>query len=351
VLAAAQGLLAPASPILCSRRVARLGHRLKLKKDDLVGRWCVVQKLGEGGCGSVYRCRHLKRSDEEVAVKILENLADEQRFKRERQVLEGARGVHVVKLIESGRHEGIPYLALEFMVGGSLREVMDARGKLPPKEAAWILVMALRGLRSSKTVHRDIKPENLLLTRPGGRNAELRFIPGDIRKGACVKVADFGLAKAWDPSMTKITKTGQVMGTPLYMSPEQCRNTRDVTVASDIYALGIIFFELVVGRPPFDADNAYDLMAKHCNEAVPVVRGLDPALQEVINRCLAKNPRERYQSLLALDRKLSAIAGLGEPEPDPRWPLSTWIMLLAGLSAFVAIAWILRDEIRKALGL
>jgi len=333
------------------RRVPRSSARLKLKKDDLVGRWCVVQKLGEGGCGSVYRCRHLKRSDEEVAVKILENLADEQRFKRERQVLEEARGPHVIRLLDSGRHEGVPYLALEFMVGGSLREVMDARGKLPPKEAAWILVMALRGLRASKTVHRDIKPENLLLNRPGGRSSELRFLPGDIRKGACLKVADFGLAKAWDPSMTKITKTGQVMGTPLYMSPEQCRNTRDVNVASDIYALGIIWFELIIGKPPYDADNAYDLMAKHCNDPVPQVRGLDPALQEIIDRCLAKNVRDRFPSLLALERKLSTIAGLGEPEPDPRWAVSTWIMLIAGLGAFVAIAWILRDEIRKALGL
>ncbi len=331
--------------------MARLGQRLKLKKDDLIGRWCVVQKLGEGGCGSVYRCRNLKRSDEEAAVKILENLADEQRFKRERQVLEASHSPYIVKLIESGRHQGVPYLALEFMAGGNLREVMDTRGRVPAKEAAWILVMALRGLRSSRTVHRDIKPENLLLTRPGGRGAELRFIPGDIRKGACVKVADFGLAKAWDPSMTKITKTGQVMGTPLYMSPEQCRNTRDVTVQSDIYALGVIFFELAVGKPPFDADNAYDLMAKHCNEAVPQQRGLDPALQEVIERCLAKNPRDRFSSLLILERKLSAIAGLGEPAPDPRWAWSTWVMLVAGLVAFVAIAVILRDPIRHALGL
>jgi serine/threonine protein kinase len=325
--------------------------RLKLKPNDVIGRWCVVKKLGEGGCGSVYHCRNLKRPDEEAAVKILENLSDENRFKRERKVLEQSRSPHVVKLIESGRHEGVPFLTLEFMGGGNLRDVMDERGKMPTKEAAWILVMALRGLRSSKAVHRDIKPENLLLTRPGGRNAELRFIPGDIRKGACVKVADFGLAKAWDPSMTKITKTGQVMGTPLYMSPEQCRNTRDVSAQADIYALGIIFFELLVGKPPFDADNAYDLMAKHCNEPVPVVRGMDPALREVVERCMAKNARDRYPSLLALERRLSTIAGLGEPEADPRWSLSTWIMLLAGLAAFIACAWILRDQLRSALGL
>ncbi|MBN8524532.1 MAG: serine/threonine protein kinase [Planctomycetes bacterium] len=331
--------------------MARLGQRLKLKPDDVIGRWCVVKKLGEGGCGSVYRCRNLKRPDEEAAVKILENLSDEQRFKRERQVLEAARSPYIVRLIESGRHEGVPFLALEFMAGGSLREVMDERGRVPAKEAAWILVMALRGLRSSKTVHRDIKPENLLLTRPGGRNAEMRFIPGDVRRGSCVKVADFGLAKAWDPSMTKITKTGQVMGTPLYMSPEQCRNTRDVTVHSDIYALGVIFYELVVGKPPFDADNAYDLMAKHCNEPVTIPRGMDPAVREVVERCLAKQPRERFGSLIALERKLSDIAGLGEPEPEPRWSWTTWVILVAGLSAFVAIAWILRDSIRQALGL
>jgi serine/threonine-protein kinase len=333
------------------RRVPRLGHRLKLKKDDLIGRWCVVEKLGEGGCGSVYRCRNIKRANEEAAVKILENLADEQRFKRERQVLESKQSPYIVRLIESGRHEGVPFLALEFMPGGNLRDVMDQRGKIPVREAAWIAVMALRGLRRAGTVHRDLKPENLLLTRPGGRTAELRFIPDDIRRGVCVKVADFGLAKAWDPSMTKITKTGQVMGTPLYMSPEQCRNTRDVNAASDIYSLGVMFYEMVAGKPPFDADNAYDLMAKHCNETPPPIRGIEPEVKAVIDRCLAKNAKDRFPSLLALEKALSSIAGLGEPEPEPRWSWTTWVILFAGLAAFVAIAWILRDQIRSALGL
>ncbi|MEK7415440.1 MAG: serine/threonine-protein kinase [Planctomycetota bacterium] len=330
--------------------MGRAVHRLKLKPNDVIGRWCVVRKLGEGGCGSVYHCRNLKRPDEEAAIKILENLSDEQRFTRERKVLEATNGPFVVKLIESGRHDGVPYLALEYMAGGSLRDLMDNKGKIPTKEAAWVMVMAIRGLRRSRTVHRDLKPENLLLSKPI-RSNEVRLVPGDIRKGSCIKVADFGLAKAWDPSMTKITKTGQVMGTPLYMSPEQCRNTRDVHVHSDIYALGVIFYEMAAGKPPFDADNAYDLMAKHCNEPVSFAPGFDPDLVSILGRCLAKNPRDRYNSLLSLERDLSRVAGLGEPEPDPRWSWTTWVILVASLAAFVAIAWILRNPIQKALGL
>jgi serine/threonine protein kinase len=325
---------------------------LKLKPNDMVGRWCIVRKLGEGGCGSVYHARNLKRPDEEVAIKILENLADEKRFKRERELLSRQNGPFVVRLVDSGRTEGVPYLALEFMAGGSLRDLMDSKGRLPPKEAAWAMVMAIRGLRRANTVHRDLKPENLLLSRPGGRTAEMRLIPDDPRKGCCVKVADFGLAKAWESTMTKITKTGQVMGTPLYMSPEQCRNTRDVNVAGDIYALGVILFEMVEGKPPFDADNAYDLMAKHCNEPVTWPARFDPAIRAVCERCLHKLPRERYTSLISLERDLSRIAGLGkhDPDPDPGWSWTTWVILIAALIAFVAIAWILRDQLRHALG-
>lgn len=326
-----------------------------IKKGDVIERrWVVVERLGEGGCGSVWRCRHIRRHDEEVALKVLENLADEDRFRRERRILEGARSPYVVRLIDSGRHQGFPYLALEFMAGGSLRDLLERRKRLPAPEAAWVLIMAIRGLIAAKTVHRDLKPENLLLTRPG-RQGELRLIPGDPRRGSCVKVADFGLAKAWDPSMTKLTKTGQVMGTPLYMSPEQCRNTRDVTVQCDIYALGVMLYEMVEGAPPFDADNAYDLMGKHCNDPVPRGQRLEPRVQAIVDRCMAKEPEQRYRQLRDLERELADIAGLraGAERIEAQgggWSWSTWVILVAGVAAFAAIAWILREELRRALG-
>lgn len=304
----------------------------------------------------MWRCRHLRRPDEEIALKVLENLADEDRFRRERQILQQVHSPFVIRLLDSGRHENFPFLALEFMAGGSLRDLLDRRKRLPVAEAAWALVMTIRGLLAARTVHRDLKPENLLLTRPGGRRGEVRLIPGDYRRGSCVKVADFGLAKAWDPSMTKLTKTGQVMGTPLYMSPEQCRNTRDVTVQCDIYALGVMLYEMTVGAPPFDADNAYDLMHKHCHAPVPRAPGVEERVQAVIERCMAKNPDERYRTLRELERELATLAGLDArgariERGAAGWSLWTWVMLIAGLAAFVAIAWILRDELRRALGL
>jgi serine/threonine protein kinase len=106
-----------------------------------------------------------------------------------------------------------------------------------------------------------------------------------------------------------------------------------------------------VGKPPFDADNAYDLMAKHVNEPVAYPRGFDPQLRAICDRCLAKKPAERYASLLALERDLGKVAGLGEPEPEPGLRWTTWVILVASLSAFVAIAWILKDHLRRALGL
>ena len=139
--------------------MARATLQLKLTKGDLIGgKYVVVKKLGEGGCGSVFRCKPAKDSDPEVAVKVLENASDLARFKREAKVLGSIRNQHVIKLIDRGTHDGHPYLVLEFMEGGSLRDLMDERGKLPVEEAAWVLVQAVRGLRASRTVHRDLKP-------------------------------------------------------------------------------------------------------------------------------------------------------------------------------------------------
>jgi len=322
--------------------MARATLQLKLKTNDLInGKYTVVKKLGEGGCGSVYRCKLLK-GEGEVAIKVLENASDLARFKREAKVLGSIRHHHVVKLLDRGNHEQHPYLVLEYMEGGSVRDLMDKAGKLSAEDAAWLMVQAVRGLRASRTVHRDMKPENLLVGRGIGKNGTLKLTVDDIKKGSIIKVADFGLAKGHNPNSLKLTNTGQVMGTPVYMSPEQCRNTRTVTTKSDIYSLGIIFFEMVAGKPPFEANNAYDIMAMHCNDAAKYPR-MDPRVKAVIEQCLAKNPKDRYGSLYALERDLAEIAGLGAPEPDKTsW---AWIIIIVGLVVLAALAFVLRDEL------
>ncbi len=328
--------------------MARETLQLRLNKGDTINEeYVILKKLGEGGCGSVFRCRGVKDADQEVAVKVLENASDEKRFKREQRVLRAVKSPYVIRLLGSGRHEAFPYIVLEFMEGGSVRDLLNTRGKLPADEAAWVLVQAVRGLRASRALHRDLKPENLLINKgQNGRNVSL--VIGDSRKGATIKVADFGLAKNRDPGQTNLTNSGQIMGTPLYMSPEQCRNTRDVTIASDIYSIGIILFELVVGKPPFDADNAYDIMAMHCNEELPFPSRLDPRVRTVINRCCAKTPKDRYRSLLALERELSRVAGVGEPEPD-RLSASTALLLLITFLVVAALLWLVHDDLKRMI--
>ena len=327
--------------------MARATLQLKLKTNDVInGKYTVIKKLGEGGCGSVYRCKPLK-GENEVAIKVLENASDLPRFKREAKVLGSIRHHHVVKLLDRGVHERHPYLVLEYMEGGSVRDLMDKSGKMSAEEAAWVMVQAVRGLRASRTVHRDMKPENLLVGRGLGKGGTLRLSVNDIRKGSIIKVADFGLAKGHDPSATKLTNTGQVMGTPVYMSPEQCRNTRTVTTKSDIYSLGIILYEIVVGKAPFDANNAYDIMAMHCNDAPKYPRLMDQRIKTILERCLSKVPKDRYASLYALERDLAAIAGLGEPEPD-RLPWA-WIVATLGIMIFIVLAYVLRDDLMPIL--
>jgi serine/threonine protein kinase len=319
--------------------------QLSVRKGDVIGgRYKVVKELGRGGAGAVFRCQMLKRAELDVAIKFLINPGDAKRFKRERKVMAAANSPYVVKLVDGGNHDGFPYIVMEYLHGGSLRDMLDDRGRLPPKEAAWVLVMAIRGLRKASTVHRDLKPDNLLITT--GKDGKVRFAIGDTRSASVVKVADFGLAKSRDPANTispNLTDSRHVMGTPIYMSPEQCRNTREVGVATDIYALGIIFYECVVGKPPFDGESAYDIMTMHCNDAVKWPRGIDQRLQAIMGRCLAKKPEERYRSLLSLERDLAAIAGVGEPEPDR----GGWIWWAIGASMLLIIlaAWLLHGRV------
>lgn len=314
------------------------------KKGDLIANeFEVLAKLGEGGCGSVYHCRWAKDTKREVAVKLLDPAGDLPRFIREAKVLRRARHDNVVKLLGSGFHEKQPYIALEYMEGGSVRDLMDARGKLAVEEAAWILIQTIRGLRATKAVHRDLKPENLLLGMSPGRTRTPKVVVGDTEKGAVVKVADFGLAREVTVSDTRLTHSGQVMGTPVYMSPEQCRSTKKVTEKTDIYALGIIFYEMIVGKVPFDADNAYDIMKMHVEEE-PKFPRMGKEVKAVIARCLEKAATKRYPTLFALEKELAKLAGVGEPKPDTHLGSIIAIVIL-GLALLGTVGWLLRDRL------
>ncbi len=324
--------------------------KAKLDRGDIIdGKYKVVKKLGEGGCGSVFRCQLVRKPDELVAVKLLESPNDLIRFEREVEVLKSVDCPFVVGYHGTGKHLQFPYLAMEYMSGGSLRDYLDAKKALPAKEAAWITIMAIRGLRECKTVHRDLKPENLLLTKAASNRIE--FIIDNPKKGSVVKIADFGLAKSFDVKRTRLTMTGQIMGTPLYMSPEQCQNTHNVTGKSDIYSLGVILYEMVTGDTPFNASDPYTLLKMHNEDEAKYPRSMDQQIQAVIRRCLQKKPDRRYATLADLEQDLAIIAGVKKPKGS-RGPATAglsegarWILIGVGLVLFISLSYLLRDRV------
>ena len=324
--------------------------KAKLDRGDVIdGKYKVVKKLGEGGCGSVFRCQLIRKPEELVAVKLLESPHDLARFEREVEVLKSVESIWVVGYRSTGKHLQFPYLAMEYMAGGSLRDYLEAKKVVPVKESAWITIMAIRGLRDCKTVHRDLKPENLLVTKAASNRIE--FLIDNPKKGSLVKIADFGLAKSFDVKRTRLTMTGQIMGTPLYMSPEQCQNTHKVTAQSDIYALGVLLFEMVTGDTPFNATDPYTLLKMHNEDEVKYPRSMDQQIQAVIRKCLQKKPEKRYATLTDLEHDLAIIAGVKKPKGS-RGPSTgglsegaRWLLIIAGMALFIALSWMLRDRV------
>ncbi|MHC5018967.1 MAG: protein kinase domain-containing protein [Planctomycetota bacterium] len=252
---------------------------------------CRVESiLGAGGMGVVYRA-HQERLDAPVALKVIrraysdnENLIA--RFEREARGIAKLRGKtnHVVQVYDFGRDEahGIYYISMEFVEGQGVDQILKAEGAIDPKAAAKIIKEAAEGLEVARQlglVHRDIKPENLLLTADG-----------------VTKITDFGLAKGM-ATETDISVSGQILGTPAYMSPQQARGEK-VDHSTDIYSLGASLYALLTGKRPYDSDTALGMAMKHVSDPVPdaIAAGHDvpPDLNEVVKRCMAKEPADRY---------------------------------------------------------
>jgi serine/threonine protein kinase len=283
-----------------------------------LGKYRVLQPLGQGGMARVYRAYH-PQLDRYVAVKVLrQDLAGEEemiaRFKREAKAVAALRHPHIVQVFDFDTQDDLCYMVMELVEGDSLKtRLTDYRtrgNRLPAGEAVRIVLDALDGLayaHHAGIVHRDIKPANILLT-------------GD---GAAV-LSDFGIAQV--TGGTQYTKSGVMMGTLQYMAPEQGLARGDAR--SDIYSMGIVLYEMLVGEPPFDADTPLAILLKHMNDPLPIPREKNPdvpePLERILLKTLAKDPNDRYPSAKEMAQALAAAAadaGLGVPDRVSR-PLS-----------------------------
>ncbi len=265
--------------------------------------YAIEKELGRGGMGVVYLARSLALQRPCALKMILSGAhtgsAEVERFRTEAQAIARLQHPGIVQVFEIGEHDGRPFMALEFCPGGSLDGQL-AKNPLAPRAAAKLvqaLAEALHAAHTAKVLHRDLKPANVLLTEKGEP-----------------KVTDFGLAKKLDEQGA--TRTGSVMGTPSYMPPEQAEGKKDVGPAADVYSLGAILYECLVGRPPFKAATALDTILQLLAEEPVPVRQLNaqaPAdLETICLKCLHKEPRKRYATAQELADDLGRFLG-GEP--------------------------------------
>jgi serine/threonine-protein kinase len=279
----------------------------------LGGKYLVEGILGQGGMGIVVAARHIEL-DQRVAIKCL--LAHAQavpeiveRFTREARAAAKIHGEHVARVIDVGRFDdGTPFMVMEHLKGRDLADELANKGSLPVTEAVRYLLETCEALvqaHALRIVHRDLKPSNLFLAEQPGRRA-------------IVKVLDFGISKVIDPSGGALTKTASVMGTPYYMSPEQLLSSKSVDERSDIWALGIILYELLVGRPPFMAETAPEVVAQVLQNAPAPITELrpdvPPGLAEVIARCMRSKVNERFANVAELAHALVPFAAREDRE-------------------------------------
>jgi serine/threonine-protein kinase len=312
--------------------------------DPLIGRvlnekFRIVEALGAGGMGRVYKAVQapLERL---VALKVLNPQYGEgkdpgfqKRFFLEAAVTAKLRHPNTVTVIDYGKtDDGVFYIAMEYLEGQTLAQLLVQQGPLP-----WVRVLNMgqqvaRSLREAHRVgliHRDLKPANIMVLNQEDDH--------DV-----VKVLDFGLVKSFlpdqgRPNEAEITQAGVILGSPQYMAPEQARNVSDPR--SDVYSLGVVLFQMLMGRPPFQAAQSIDIIFKHLNEAPPVFAALWPGhtvpqeVEALVMRCMNKRPEERFQSMdevLEAMRRVAAAAGFSGAFSSPYNPVITGATTLPG---------------------
>ncbi|MEZ4438102.1 MAG: serine/threonine-protein kinase [Polyangiaceae bacterium] len=295
-------------------------------------RYEILEILGRGTSGTVYKARdlYLDSDQEIVALKVIHPRlhSDRQiygRFRREAAILERLEGDHLCKMLDCVEEDGLLLITLEYVDGPSLDRYLEQVGALPPAEAVEIVRQICRALAKAHeqgVVHRDLKPSNVLIA--GLRRGEGDGAPKSFTADLSVRVVDFGLAKivAGETTGTMLTEQDMVFGTPDYMAPEQVAG-EELDGRCDIYAAGVILFELLTGSVPFDTPGALTTMSAHLNDPVPSLRerapnrGLTAALDEVVQRALAKAPSARFASAQELDEALAHVwAEEGAPDTE-----------------------------------
>ncbi len=270
----------------------------------LDGRYQVIEPIAEGAMGSVYRGERLKLG-RAVAIKIMhqelpDELASRQRFEREAKLMALLEHPNCVSVSDFGVHDDKPFLVMDLVRGTSLIDVLDKQGRVDVARGSDIIRQVLSGLAHAHElgiVHRDIKPANIMISEKAGLGSQVRIL-------------DFGLARLTEGS-TKLT-TGIVVGTPNYMAPEQCKGG-DIDARTDLYAVGVMFFEMLTGRKPFVADEPLQVVRKHLLEQPPTLAMVDPSidwgdLEGIVAKALSKAPSDRFDSAVDMAKAIEAAA-------------------------------------------
>lgn len=274
----------------------------------LAGRYRLESRLGEGGMGTIWRAEHLVLGAP-VAVKLIDRdvTKDEEalaRFTREAQASAALRSPHVVQILDYGLDDGTPYMVMELLEGETLAERLRRERRLSPEQTVRIITHVARAVsraHEAGIVHRDLKPENVFLVK----NEESEI----------AKVLDFGVAKVTSATLGpqgERTRTGSLLGTPFYMSPEQAQGNKTVDFRTDLWALGVIAFECLTGKRPFESDGLGDLVLSICIRPMPVPSEAGPVPAEFdawFAKACAREPEDRYQSARVLAEELKAAVG------------------------------------------
>jgi serine/threonine protein kinase len=287
-------------------------HAMPQWLDTTIGKVRIEKQIAKGGMAEVYLGTHLTL-DRPVAIKVLHSFVEEDdemkaRFQREARVVAALRHPNIVQIFDFDTADGHPYIAMEYVRGPSLaaylRKLHTNNERMQPAHVARLmgkLASALNYAHEQGVIHRDIKPGNILLhTRAGGSRSMFTDQIEPV-------ITDFGLVRI--VHATTQTASGLVSGTPAYISPEQAQGlTTDHR--TDIYSLGVILYEILAGRVPFEAETSWSVIYKHIHESPPPISNIQPAIQDILNRALAKNPDDRYQTCQDLAMEYRSAVGL-----------------------------------------